>query len=122
MGVFAGGRVPHRRIRPCRRGGPRRRAAPADRDGRAGEQERDRAARQAWAYSPVVEFHTGEYAHAEGEARAAELRRLTEMAALASKNGIEPHAGHGRIRRWSSSTPANTPMPKGRPAPPSCAG
>ena len=45
--------------------------------------------------APVVEFHTGEYAHAEGEARAAELRRLTEMAALASKNGIEPHAGHG---------------------------
>jgi pyridoxine 5-phosphate synthase len=45
--------------------------------------------------APVVEFHTGEYAHAEGEARAAELRKVAEMAALAAKNGIEPHAGHG---------------------------
>jgi pyridoxine 5-phosphate synthase len=44
---------------------------------------------------PVVELHTGEYAHAEGEAVAAELRRLSDMAALAAKNGIEPHAGHG---------------------------
>jgi pyridoxine 5-phosphate synthase len=45
--------------------------------------------------APVVELHTGEYAHAEGEARAAELKRLADMAALAAKNGIEPHAGHG---------------------------
>ena len=45
--------------------------------------------------APVVEFHTGEYAHATGEARAAELRKLADMAALAAKNGIEPHAGHG---------------------------
>jgi pyridoxine 5-phosphate synthase len=45
--------------------------------------------------APVVEFHTGEYAHAEGEAQAAELRRIADMAALAVKNGIEPHAGHG---------------------------
>jgi pyridoxine 5-phosphate synthase len=45
--------------------------------------------------APVVEFHTGAYAHAEGNARAAELRRITEAAALAAKNGIEPHAGHG---------------------------
>ncbi|OYU35232.1 pyridoxine 5'-phosphate synthase [Novosphingobium sp. PASSN1] len=45
--------------------------------------------------APVVELHTGEYAHAEGEARAVELRRLYDMAALAAKNGIEPHAGHG---------------------------
>jgi pyridoxine 5-phosphate synthase len=46
--------------------------------------------------APVVEFHTGEYAHAEeGEAQALELRRIAEMAALAVKNGIEPHAGHG---------------------------
>jgi pyridoxine 5-phosphate synthase len=44
---------------------------------------------------PVVELHTGEYAHAKGEQVAAELRRLTDMAALAAKNGIEPHAGHG---------------------------
>lgn len=45
--------------------------------------------------APVVEFHTGEYAHAEGEARAIELKRIADMAALAAKNGIEPHAGHG---------------------------
>ncbi|HEX8262124.1 MAG TPA: pyridoxine 5'-phosphate synthase [Allosphingosinicella sp.] len=44
---------------------------------------------------PVVEFHTGRYAHLEGEARAAELARLADAAALAAKNGIEPHAGHG---------------------------
>jgi pyridoxine 5-phosphate synthase len=45
--------------------------------------------------APVVEFHTGDYAHASGEARATELRRIADMAALAAKNGIEPHAGHG---------------------------
>ncbi len=45
--------------------------------------------------APVVEFHTGEYAHATGDARAVELKRLADMAALAAKNGIEPHAGHG---------------------------
>jgi pyridoxine 5-phosphate synthase len=45
--------------------------------------------------APVVELHTGEYAHATGDAVAHELRRLTDMAALAAKNGIEPHAGHG---------------------------
>ena len=44
---------------------------------------------------PVVEFHTGEYAHAEGEQVAVELKRIADMAALAAKNGIEPHAGHG---------------------------
>ena len=45
--------------------------------------------------APVVEFHTGRYAHREGEARAEELRRIADCAALAVKNGIEPHAGHG---------------------------
>lgn len=45
--------------------------------------------------APVVEFHTGEYSHATGEAQTAELRKLADMAALAAKNGIEPHAGHG---------------------------
>ncbi|KPF89841.1 pyridoxine 5'-phosphate synthase [Novosphingobium sp. AAP93] len=45
--------------------------------------------------APVVELHTGEYAHAQGEARAVELKRIADMAALAAKNGIEPHAGHG---------------------------
>ena len=49
--------------------------------------------------APVVEFHTGEYAHAhlngDREKTARELKRLADMAALAAKNGIEPHAGHG---------------------------
>jgi pyridoxine 5-phosphate synthase len=45
--------------------------------------------------APVVEFHTGRYAHAEGEERTAELKRIADCAALAAKNGIEPHAGHG---------------------------
>ena len=45
--------------------------------------------------APVVEFHTGRYAHCEGEERAVELRRIADAAALAWKNGIEPHAGHG---------------------------
>ncbi len=44
---------------------------------------------------PVVELHTGHCCDVEGEARAEELRRLTDMAALAAKNGLEPHAGHG---------------------------
>ena len=45
--------------------------------------------------APVVEFHTGEYAHAEGDEKAVQLKRIADMAALAAKNGIEPHAGHG---------------------------
>lgn len=45
--------------------------------------------------APVVEFHTGEYAHSEGDARAIEMKRIADMAALAAKNGIELHAGHG---------------------------
>jgi len=45
--------------------------------------------------APVVEFHTGAYALAEGEERTAELARISDAAALAAKNGIEPHAGHG---------------------------
>ena len=45
--------------------------------------------------APVVEFHTGHYAELDGEARAAELRRIADAAALAAKNGIEAHAGHG---------------------------
>jgi len=45
--------------------------------------------------APVVEFHTGRYAHAEGGERAAELKRIADAAALARRNGIEPHAGHG---------------------------
>jgi pyridoxine 5-phosphate synthase len=45
--------------------------------------------------APVVELHTGRYAELDGDARTIELRRLTDAAALAAKNGIEVHAGHG---------------------------
>jgi pyridoxine 5-phosphate synthase len=45
--------------------------------------------------APVAEFHTGRYAHAGGEERTAELKRIADCAALAVKNGIESHAGHG---------------------------
>jgi pyridoxine 5-phosphate synthase len=45
--------------------------------------------------APVVEFHTGRYAHRSGQPQSEELRRIADAAALAAKNGIEPHAGHG---------------------------
>ncbi len=49
--------------------------------------------------APVVEFHTGRYAHllldGDNEGAELELRRVSDAAALAAKNGIEPHAGHG---------------------------
>lgn len=49
--------------------------------------------------APVVELHTGRYAHLwhEGgaEAAAPELERLKLAAAEARRRGIEPHAGHG---------------------------
>jgi pyridoxine 5-phosphate synthase len=45
--------------------------------------------------APVVELHTGRYAELDGDARTEELRRLADAAALAAKNGIEVHAGHG---------------------------
>lgn len=44
---------------------------------------------------PIIEFHTGKYAHSQGDEREIELRRIADAAALAAKNGIEPHAGHG---------------------------
>ncbi len=45
--------------------------------------------------APVLELHVGLYAELEGDAQAMELRRLADAAALAAKNGIEVHAGHG---------------------------
>lgn len=45
--------------------------------------------------APVLELHTGRYAELAGDAQAEELHRLTDAAALAAKNGIEVHAGHG---------------------------
>ncbi|MFN4112772.1 MAG: pyridoxine 5'-phosphate synthase [Sphingomonadaceae bacterium] len=62
----------------------------------ANERQLDAALRLG---APVVEFHTGEYAHAflggDRDKTAAELKRISDIAALAAKNGIEPHAGHG---------------------------
>ncbi len=62
----------------------------------ANERQLDAALRLG---APVVEFHTGEYAHAfldgDSEKLASEVKRISDMAALAAKNGIEPHAGHG---------------------------
>jgi pyridoxine 5-phosphate synthase len=47
----------------------------------------------------VIELHTGKYAHLLFDNDIAgletELKRLYDAAALATKNGIEPHAGHG---------------------------
>ena len=49
--------------------------------------------------APVVEFHTGKYAHllldGDRDGAETELKRIADAAALAAKNGIEPHAGHG---------------------------
>ena len=62
----------------------------------ANERQLDAALRMG---AQVVEFHTGEYAHAhldgDSERMASELKRIADMSALAAKNGIEPHAGHG---------------------------
>jgi pyridoxine 5-phosphate synthase len=45
--------------------------------------------------APVVELHTGRYCEVDGSEREAEIKRVVDAAALAAKNGIEPHAGHG---------------------------
>ncbi|WP_205599582.1 pyridoxine 5'-phosphate synthase, partial [Sandarakinorhabdus rubra] len=46
--------------------------------------------------APVVELHTGPYAHAVEPADvAAELDRLTRAAEMGAALGLEIHAGHG---------------------------
>ncbi len=45
--------------------------------------------------APVVELHTGPYAHAEGEGVAVELSRLQAAARYGAALGLEVHAGHG---------------------------
>jgi len=45
--------------------------------------------------APVVELHTGRYAELASVDQAEELKRLSDAAALAAKNGLEVHAGHG---------------------------
>ncbi|MEZ5694007.1 MAG: pyridoxine 5'-phosphate synthase [Altererythrobacter sp.] len=62
----------------------------------ANERQLDTAQRLG---APVVEFHTGEYAHAflDGDSERIEIerRRIADMATRAAEMGIEPHAGHG---------------------------
>jgi len=45
--------------------------------------------------APVVEFHTGRYAHLKGAEQEAEHARIAGAAKLARAAGIEAHAGHG---------------------------
>jgi pyridoxine 5-phosphate synthase len=45
--------------------------------------------------APVIELHTGAYAHAQGAALAAELERLRQAARLGASLALAVHAGHG---------------------------
>ena len=45
--------------------------------------------------APVVELHTGAYAEAQGERRAAELQRIAAAAAFGDGLGLVINAGHG---------------------------
>jgi pyridoxine 5-phosphate synthase len=45
--------------------------------------------------APVVELHTGAYAEAQGERRAAELQRIITAAAFGDGLGLVINAGHG---------------------------
>lgn len=45
--------------------------------------------------APVVEFHTGRYAHLSGAAQKEEAAVIARAAQQAAALGIEPHAGHG---------------------------
>ena len=45
--------------------------------------------------APVIELHTGAFANAEGDAQAAELKRLADAAEFAHSLGITVNAGHG---------------------------
>jgi pyridoxine 5-phosphate synthase len=45
--------------------------------------------------APVVELHTGAYAHATGEAREKLLRHIQHGAEFGDSLGLEIHAGHG---------------------------
>lgn len=51
------------------------------------------AARELGA--PVVELHTGAYAHAGGDARQKLLEKLRHAASFGADMGLEIHAGHG---------------------------
>jgi pyridoxine 5-phosphate synthase len=60
----------------------------------------DRAQVEASAALGVaqIELHTGEYAHASGDAAAHELGRLAEAARAGRAIGLEVAAGHGLTR------------------------
>jgi pyridoxine 5-phosphate synthase len=45
--------------------------------------------------APVIELHTGAYAHAQGGAQAGELERLRHAARLGASLALTVHAGHG---------------------------
>jgi pyridoxine 5-phosphate synthase len=45
--------------------------------------------------APVIELHTGAYAHAQGTAQDAELARLVDAVAQARGRGLVVNAGHG---------------------------
>ena len=45
--------------------------------------------------APVIEIHTGAYAHASGSARKKELLRIKTAACLAASLGLKVNAGHG---------------------------
>ncbi len=45
--------------------------------------------------APVVELHTGAYADADGDQRAAELQRIADAAAFGDRLGLVINAGHG---------------------------
>lgn len=45
--------------------------------------------------APVVELHTGAYAEADSDGRAAELQRVAEAAAFGDRLGLVINAGHG---------------------------
>ena len=47
------------------------------------------------AGAAAIEIHTGSYAHAQGQARLRELKRIREGARLAASLGLKVHAGHG---------------------------
>jgi pyridoxine 5-phosphate synthase len=59
----------------------------------APNEEQIRAAARTSA--PVIEIHTGAYAHAEGRARKQELSRIQRAARLAASLGLKVNAGHG---------------------------
>jgi pyridoxine 5-phosphate synthase len=57
-----------------------------------------------------VELHTGEYCHARGQSRAAELARIAQAAGHAAASGLEVAAGHGLTRHNAVEIAAQGPI------------